>query len=275
MRHTKQKIIDIVKDLIFLVVGVGSSYLSILYSIRLFIYNGISVFNSTVFSVVYILFITVIFTQGIKYFIDWKRIEEKLQLYKEKTINYKILKNRSLKNLFKGIILILVWFFLVIYSVAATIGGQYDQLSKLEISRRDRSESHDEIPLIEKKISLLKNQKSLYQKEVKIIETRLNSIKDVEKSFTYKNTSARNEKRLDLLRKKIIEVDQKIMDLHEEVIKIQIQKNEIKGSIYQYFERIFNLPSFIIQFIMSFFPSVVIDLFAPVSFSMFLYRKNS
>lgn len=272
----REKVIDNIMDFLYLISGFGSLSLSIFYSIRLFIYNGVNVICSITFATVYVVFLTLIFTQGIKLLIIAKAYKSKLELFTNlESKQYMIISKRKRQRSVTGISILIIWFFLVIYSIVATIGGQYDQLSKLEIDRETLTANTSHIPIINDQIKLLKDQQRLFSDEVNMIKTRLNTIQDIEKSYKYKNTSAKNEKRLDDLRDKITKNDQSIMEYKNQIIEIQISQNQIiEGSIYKYFQRITGISALIIQFILSFFPSIVIDFFAPISFSMFLYRKR-
>lgn len=272
----REKIINSIIDMLYLIAGFGSLSLSIFYSIKLFLYNGVNTICSITFSLVYVLFLTLIFTHGIKLILISKEYKDKMVLFSnKKSVQYIIVKNKRIHNFLIGCLILLIWLFLVVYSIIATIGGQYDQLSKLEINREENNTDENQIPIIEEKIILLKNQSNLFQNEINMVEKRLNSVQDVEKSYQYKNTTKKNEDRLDELRNKLLENDNSIMNLKNQIMEIKIEsKNIIEGSIYKYFQRITGISSLFIQFILSFFPSIVIDFFAPISFSLFLYRKR-
>lgn len=274
----RNKIINITMDIFYLYVGIASTIVSIIFSYKFFVYNGYNPKLSFVVATLYMIFLNLLFEGGIACFLKSNR----LHTNKPKYIRHKTLKrfNKIIrKYVYIGIIIITSWLILVSYSIISTIGGQYEQLSKLQKNNKDinitETSNLDQIPIIEDQIGLLLTQKKLFNDEIVTIKKRLDSVEDVEKSYRYKNTSAKNEERLDELRDKIVELDTKVIQYKNKIIEIKIKSNNIvEGNTYNYFERVIKIPAFIIQFVLSFFPSIVIDFFAPISFAMFLFRKR-
>lgn len=268
------KIVNWIIDFLYLSVGVSATVVSIKFSYQFFVYNGHAKFWSMVIAMLYIIFLNLIFEGGIASFVKSKQLRKKkgelLKKFSLKEIN------RTIRNLnITGYVIIFVWLILASYSIISTVGGQYEQLSKLEIDVEEAIVTIEQVPLIESQIIILDKQKALYKEEIKALQKRLATIEDIEKSYIYKNTSAKNEARLDLLRDRLLDTDSSILSLRQDILSISINNNKIvKGSTYKYFERIIKIPAFIIQFILSFFPSITVDFFAPIGFAMFLFRKR-
>lgn len=269
----KNNILKIAFDVLYFTVGLLCIAVSIKFSYQFFIYNGHNVLWSFIFAFAYIVFLNLLFEQGINYFIKNKIIKKEEYKYKDE-VNKKKIKIFKFKNTLKGCLILFSWLLLTSYSVISTIGGQYEQLTKI-IENEPEVMTENSIPLLEEKISLYKSQCEIYKAEIKTIQKRLSTIEDIEKSFDFKNTSAKNEKRLDELVQKLEEKNSLIMETTNAIISIKISSADIKsGNIYKYFEKITKIKANLIQFVLSFFPSIVVDFFSPISFAMFIFRRK-
>ena len=266
-----QKIINMTMDLLYLIVGLASIIVSIKFSYAFFRYNNHDIEWAMTISIIYILFLTMIFEEGIKKFVTAKKLTRERDKSKNDS-NRKVFNKVIRKRYFVGSLILLSWGVLTTYSVISTIGGQYDLITKMEGFNSVDTVDTKELNSI---ISIKVNQKAILIKEVNIIEKRLASVEDVEKSYKYKKTGSKNELRLDELRDKIFNIDLEIIQYKSKISEHNANKNSVSnGNIYNYFERIFKIPAFKIQFILSLFPSIMVDIFAPVSFALFLYRKK-
>jgi hypothetical protein len=268
------KNINKVTDVLEIVVGFATLVTSIMFSYKFFVYNGHHVFWSMVMAISYMTFLSLLFQAAVAIWIKANRLKLEKRKYVEKRskriITKLVIKNRSI-----SILIFISWLFLVSYSIISTVGGQYEKLTKIENKRPKKKGSTEELKIIQDKIKILTEQKETYQIEKTTIENRLNSVEDVEKSYTYRNTSRKNEGRLDELRLKIENKDIEIMDEKDKLLKVRLELNSVSsGDVYNYFERIIKIPAFIIQFFLSFFPSLVLDFFSPISFAMFIFRKR-
>lgn len=275
MKNKKEKTINIFLDFIYLFVGFSCLLVSIYYSWRWFKYNGVIKYVREILAISYMLFLNILFESSIALFIKSK----KYRIESKKMVN-KNIKNLLIEMFIKkkiiAILLIFVWLFLTSYSIISTIGGQYDQLSKIETQLpEDTSDYKDQIKLIEDKINLYEKRIKSNKIEKQIILKRLSSVEDVDKNYTYKNTTRKNEIRLDKLKETIDNDESEILKLKDNIISIKLKGSKINsGSIYNYFEKIIHIKGYVIQFVLSFFPSIVVDFFAPISFAMFIFGRK-
>jgi len=271
----REKVISLAMDTTYLVIGFLAMLASIKFSYKFFRYNGHPIIWSVIISIVYVLFLNLIFEAAISIFVQIREIKLERNKQREQSMikRYNKLIN---KQKAKGSLIMLSWLLLIFYSVISTVGGQYDQLSQLNIDyKEDAADSKKQTPIIQDQIELLEKQKVLYIKEMDAIAKRLTTVENIEKSYTYKNTSSKNEERLDELREKTMSIDTKIMNYRSKIIEIEMKSNNItSGNVYKYFERVTKIPGYIIQFVLSFFPSIVLDFFAPISFAMVIFRNR-
>lgn len=271
----KNKIIRIVLNILYLLVGIVSVVVSIYYSRKWFVYNGIPKVIRELLAIIYVLFLNILFENSIS---QWL-YANKCKIESNKLVN-KNYKGRlillGIKKRLVASVIMFVWLLLASYSIISTIGGQYDQLSEIEEQLpQDTSNYKDEIAIIEEKIILYEERIYSNKKEVKILLKRLESIEDVEKSYKYKNTSKKNENRLDNLKENIETDEQQILSLKDQIISIKLKGSKVNsGSVFNYFEKIIKVKGYIIQFVLAFFPSIVVDFFAPISFALFLFGKK-
>jgi hypothetical protein len=278
------KVISVIVDIINLIVGIVAITISIYYSFKWLEYVGTPFIISASLALTYVLFINIVFESAIGLIKQAYTIHK--NALKIKTNNpglYKRARFMKLKRIVIGYFILLVWFFLTIYSILSTVAGQYNQLIFVETQQintdaKDTDFYKDQIIAINEQIELLKNENKLFNEEIKILVNRSSSIESIEDKFKYRNTTKKTETRTDLLRKNITENNKKISSLIEK--KSGLQKEDYsdfkvnKGNVYNYFAKLTRLEPLYIQFILSLFPSMFIDIISPVSLAIFLFRKR-
>ncbi len=275
MKVDRDNLVSLITDIVYLTIGVLAMIASIKFSYFFFRYNGHPIFWAILISIVYVLFLNLIFEVAIAMFIKSSDLKHERNKQRDKEMrkryNKKIFSLRSRASL-----ILFAWLLLVFYSVISTVGGQYDQLSDLKIDKLDSvSGGKGKVSDIQEMIEIQIERKVLYSKEISSITSRLGSVEDIEKSFEYKNTSLKNEKRLDYLRDKLLEIDSNIIKYKNDIMEVKETQNNItNGNVYKYFERVIHIPGYVIQFVLSFFPSIVLDFFAPISFAMVIFRRK-
>jgi nitrogen fixation-related uncharacterized protein len=182
-----------------------------------------------------------------------------------------------------GVALMLFWLALVSYSMTSTVSGQYDQLKTVETTRISTTNIEDEAKdknnNIDSKIALLKEDNQTLKAELDNLLLRAASIDTVENRYKYRRTTGSTESRIDSIRDKIQENNNSIADLltQKDINRaVYIDTfNVDQGNVYEYFSKITGFSPLLIQFILSMFPSIFVDVMCPVCLAIVLYRRRN
>jgi len=182
---------------------------------------------------------------------------------------------RSNKKRFLMIIFILVWIVVLIFSMTSTIAGLYNARSLT------LSENVDKI--IDREYQSFQNE--IYLSKKKELELRLEEYRLEYEMLKQDREEADIESKREQLWYRMVEVNRKIEKIREDIF--ELQKKELKNKksiILEYIDfydwlgaKIFKgIGSDKIQFLMSIFPAVFIDIIAPIALAvgLFLGRKN-
>jgi len=271
----REQLISMVTDIAYLVIGTLAMVASIAFSFNFFMYNNIHWFWSGVIAVIYVLFLNLIFEGAIALYIKSNKMVLEKRKQRDKDLRRRYTGQIILKR-FQGSTILVVWLLLVFYSVISTVGGQYKSLSNANIDQRGGTTlSLNEVSDIEELIQLQKETKQSYLQEMVSINKRMDTVDTMFESSSFRTASKTNEKRIDELRLSIANINKTISNYKKEIIKIKDSSdNIVNGNTYKYFSRIIKVPGFIIQFALSFFPSIVLDFFAPISFAMVIFKRK-
>jgi len=273
MLKIKLNIIEIIKDTIILFIGIIALITSIYYSARFLVYTGIKKEFTYILSITYVIFLNIIFECSIGFYKKAKIIKANTNKYNVKKKN-KALYFKSIIMRIKAyalcIIIFLVWLMLTSYSMLSTVAGQYNALLKNNISYS----KNKNIDYVSIQIEILKENNNAHKKELEQKINILSSVDNIDKSYLYKNTTKKTEERVDKLNQLIKENNIKILGLLDKQDNKKINFN--KGSVYEYFSFLlnYNIDPVYIQFFLSVFPSIFIDIISPISFAILIYRKR-
>lgn len=264
---------ETVSGALCLLTGAIATGLSIVFSYKFFVTNGHEWYFAGPMAFVYVVFLNLIlFDCAIRYFLIGNDIKKSAGKFSNKKVRSKY-SFLAFKRYVVGGLLLVCWAVFAFYSAVSTVGGQYEQFSKIKIEKPEDTEKTKSV--INENIALMSKQKRLYENELKMVSKRLSSIQNIDKSYEYKNTKRIDEERMDILRKSLEDLNVKILNERTRLISIELKINDISsGSFYHYIKRITNIPAIIVQFVLSLFPSIVFDVFSPVAFSMFWHRKK-
>lgn len=259
IENKKSGLINWLIRLSSLLLGLVCIVISIYLTSKWFIYIGF-IFIGIPLSVTYIIFINIVFEFGIKFILLKK---------------------------FRGYFIIFLWLILVSYSMITTIAGQYNKLVSAENQRIENDYDFSNQIIIDdlkEEIKDLKNQKLELKTEITSLIEKSNSVNNIEDSYKYKNTIRVNNKRIDKIRKLLKEINKtienKTIEYHnliKENKKLSLNEDTFKidsGSVYNYFSKITKINPLIIQFILSLFPGLFVDIISPISIALFLFSKD-
>lgn len=179
---------------------------------------------------------------------------------------------------FQANIFIILYFMGVSYSIFTAIAGQYNDYI---ISNQTIFENSFNDEINNRKYELLKEQKDRYINQINSYNTQLEAQQKIildlssspERKFEYNNTwkqanalSQKLQEDIQILEDKISEIDSQLIN------SISVDSNKNKN-IFDWIADLFHISSDIIQFIISLFPAIFIDLVSPFAIS-FAFNKN-
>jgi hypothetical protein len=279
----KEKIIYYFIDFFYLAVAITALIISIYYSSMWLLYIGTPVWLSWSLAVIYILFLNIIFEASIGVIKQGGNIKANIERLRLKDTDIKRYRKYTIKAFSKktiGVLVLVVWFCLTLYSMVSTVAGQYNQLTQIESTGKIKNVDFykNQITAIDAQLMIFEKEKITLEEELSLLLERSSSITSTEDKYIYRNTTTKTENRMDELRKKIKNNNNEILLLIKE--KATLEKSDFNnnmidsGSVYNYFSKIVKINPLWIQFILSLFPSIFIDVIAPVSLSLFIYRKR-
>lgn len=229
---------------ILCIIGVLATYMSIYYS-NLYLQQYLNKVNAFILSTTMVIYAVVSF-EFIVYF------------YLQKF--YKLLAMFSL-----------LWLVCVLFSMVSTVAGQYNaRMSKI----LENKQQEKQLLLDNSKITEYNNQKELLEKELDKYNIESDRLTNLLNQFT--STEITSQAYRDINYSKIIN-DRKRQEVLTELKNLQkpeISANVIVLDFYQWLSKIINKPDYLIQFLLSLFPAIFIDLIAPISISTAIFLKR-
>jgi len=187
----------------------------------------------------------------------------------------------KIKRYLLGLLLFIIWGALVSYSMLSTSASQYKKLLSIKMDYREPTKNTTVSNVnINKKISILEEANKVSQSELDVLLERTKSINNMQSRYTYKNTSSNTESRIDSLKNSITVNNNIIMQLLDSLEEINTKEQDTfklkSKNVYEYFSDLLNnkISPIYIQFILSLFPSIFVDIVAPINLSIFLHRKR-
>jgi DNA-binding transcriptional regulator YhcF (GntR family) len=180
-----------------------------------------------------------------------------------------------------------LWFIVLIFSMISTVAGQYNQRlintitetkKNVEVTHKKMSydiynqEENDILDSIKRKEKEL-NSFQIMMSDFKTAEDQKNSewlYWDINEKIKKTNTD------IEILRKELKEIRSVKKEFLKKEVKAGVVIDIKKDSFYTWIGGLFNIESRYIEFWMSIFPAIFIDLIAPlaIAVSMFLKRKE-
>ena len=275
--HKRTAELSIVK-LVALGVAVISIMVSIYYSTLWGLYIGQPWFISLPSSLAYIVFTNMLFEVSVGMLIKTK--SALILVYRMDKKDKAMASFLMVTRLLAGIFVMVAWSMVVLYSMASTVGGQYDQIVLAERGREESTYVENTSVILESleyRKNMLEESLLVDNNEIETLVSRLGKVETVEDAWEYKGTMERDQKRLDKLRVKTMETKNSIFKLVQEIADATKDKSSFSvdsGSAFSYFSRIFGFTELEIQFFMSLFPSLFIDIISPIALAIALYKKD-
>lgn len=167
----------------------------------------------------------------------------------------------------------------VTYSIFTAVAGQYNDYL---IQNKTTVQAQLDNAVNEKKMQVLQEQKNncvaqlnSYKEQIKAQQKIIDNLSESpERKWEYNNTwkqavasvNSYNE-RIEILQNKINEVDLQIVE------NVTVENNSDEN-IYDWLGKLFNISSSLIQFLISLFPAIFIDLVSPFAISFAFIDKN-
>lgn len=270
---------DALVDLVWLYSGIGSIAASIYFSVTWLQDNmGSHIVLAVVVGGTYVTFINMLFESGFTMVNRSYLILTKYPLFTKKD-KYQA-KFRLSINILGGLTCWLVWGILVVYSMASTVGTQYDQL----VVKGIEEVSSDEAKQVAKDradkalLTLLEEEKGYIKAELDSVTKAVSRVDSAEYKYEYRKTYADMTLRKQFLQEKLDSKNEEIKELlASSNLAYTEQKFSVdKGGVFNYFHEFFpGLEPLKIQFYLSVYPSVFLDILAPISLTVFVYRRRN
>ena len=167
----------------------------------------------------------------------------------------------------------------ITYSIFTAVAGQYNDYL---IQNKTTVEAKLNNAINENKLQLLQQQKTSYENQIKNYEKQITAQQNIidnlsqspEKKWEYNNTWKQAVALVNNCNIKIEQLQNKVAVIDEQIINsITIETNESKN-IYDWIADLFHISSSLIQFIISLFPALFIDIVTPFAISFAFIDKN-
>lgn len=176
--------------------------------------------------------------------------------------------------------LYVVFYFIgIFYSVFTAVAGQYnDYLLNNKITAENKVEESAQL----KRFELLSEQKERYLIQIEDYKLQLSAQQKIinnlsespERKFEYNNTWKQTIASAEEYNSKISDLQNKISEIDEKLISsIEISEKKTKN-IFDWISDLLHINSSMLQFLISLFPAIFIDLVSPFAIS-FAFNKNN
>lgn len=254
-----------------LVIGLGLMGVSGYYSLLWFIKMGTPIPIACIFATAYVVFANITFEFGFEAFRNAGLWASKKGSQKTKNYTYELSLKKQRKEMVKGILIMLGWFFFAGYSIYCTVGGQYDQLMVVESEVEVVTE---QVVDYSKLIALKEDSLHAYKDERAQLLVVTSSVESVEESWDYVNTLKATNERLSLVKENISNLENELVELYG-LQSTQSYSEEFDISDRGYFVYISELSKgrwnpVRIQFYSALLPSIVVDIISPICLTIFV-----
>lgn len=255
-------------DIVAAFLGSVAISLSVFYCVEWFTYNGQVQLAALAVAVVFVGFMNFSFEISLGSFLTgWNNFQKLSLVPKERRQGYFL---QQLGKTLMGVLGILLSLLMLVYSIAAIVGAQYNDMMgkvleapKVEIvldvdtiAKQKETLEDDKKKLVQEQTSLLDKQTANGGKLPEIDKIRLTQLPDL----IDKKTSAIEAKDLESAKSKATKTNEKSLN---------------RGTVFQYLKDTIGLDPLMGQFLASALPSIFFDLISFVSFAFLIYRKRS
>ena len=156
----------------------------------------------------------------------------------------------------------------VTYSIFTAVAGQYNDYL---IQNKSTVQIQLNNAISDKKIQLLNQEKQNYNKQILNYENQIKAQQKIidnlsespEKKFEYNNTWKNSIDLINSYNEKINQLTKQISDIDLQLIENTTVENDQDKNIYDWLGKLFHISSGMIQFLISLFPAIFIDLVTP------------
>lgn len=182
-------------------------------------------------------------------------------------------------NKFQSNLFVIFYFIGIFYSVFTAISGQYnDYLINNEITFSNKVEeitSFEKYDILQKRKERYLFQIDNYNKEKSSHQKIIDDLsQSPEKKFEYRNTWNNSLQAIENINENIKQLELQISEIDNELIKSIKNKETKTKNIFDWIADLFNISGDLLQFLISLFPAVFIDLVSPFAIS-FAFNKNN
>lgn len=180
------------------------------------------------------------------------------------------------RNYFLIVFFSFLWLVVIIFSMTSTLAGQYNKI--LENQSKNVDLNNDSLIMIieniDYQITELQTEKNNKRVERGKLMEFLGNIKDFEDQ-NYKDLNYR----IYLKNNDLKSIDEKLTILNNKKIKL-LEENKIdfgkkqELDFYQWLSNILKVEKFVLQFFLSLFPALFIDIISSISFGLIMFLKN-
>jgi hypothetical protein len=236
---------------ILLVIGIGATYMSVYYSDN-WLREFLSPFRSLLLATIMVAFAVSAFELIVLFF-----------------------KKKQYALIF---VFSLLWIIVTVFSMISTVAGQYNaRIEKLNLQyKQEKLIAENDIKNME-----YAEQKQEYQERARILKEDIKQLQSVLSQYTTKENIEKNKKQYNAFRWRYYSAKKELNNVLKKLTNLRKNKNItiVKKSppdFYLWMNSIFRWKPEMIQFWLSVFPAIFIDLIAPISFAivMFVGREN-
>lgn len=182
------------------------------------------------------------------------------------------------KKNFQANLFIVLYLMGVSYSIFTAVAGQYNDYL---INNKNTVEIKRIESINDKKYELLSEEKSRYLKQVEKLNNQIESQQKIidnlsespERKFEYNNTWKQTLNIISDLQNQVDELEDKISNIDFELISSVVTDSNESKNIFDWIADLFKISPDIIQFIISLFPAIFIDLVSPFAIMFAFYKK--
>ncbi len=172
-----------------------------------------------------------------------------------------------------AILFIILWVIGITYSIFTAVAGQYNDFTSVStVASTEVLESKNE--LLKQQKEQLTSNLGMYESQLKQHQSIIDDLSQTpEKKVEYPQTWRESRNEIDRLTILIIDTQQQIADIDFELIETSVESND-KQNVFDWLSPLLRIDSDSIQFIISLFPAVFIDLVSPFAIMFAFYRRK-
>lgn len=191
---------------------------------------------------------------------------------------YLLAKRRSVKNILILSVYSLLWLIVTSFSITSTIAGQYNSYERV---KKENGLSQMEL-IRQRELDILVEQRKDKKVELgerieerKFISKKLGEMETLEQMDAREHTYNRLNKKLGYINSRLYRIRKELNSIDKKLITA-IPRQEKTVDFYSWLANIFQMDRNFIQFLISIFPAIFVDIIAPTAFATaFLGMKEN